>query len=105
MVNYGVGRMEQVYKVSRTETGVEREGETERDKKRERDVLHSLVHSPKWTQRQGWARSKSGAWYSIWVFHMDVSAHVLGPSSPAFVGTLAGNWIRSEAARCQKVAY
>lgn len=41
----------------------QREGETERD------TLHVLVHSPNDHGSHCWARSKSGAWNSIWVFH------------------------------------
>lgn len=74
---------------------------------KKRQIFQSLVHTPNGHNDGGWAITKPGTQNSIWIPYLRACTPALGPSSTAFPGRLAGNWIRSghELARgqCQYV--
>lgn len=63
-----------------------------------REIFSLLIDFPNGHNHQHLARSTPGAWKFICISHMVVGAQILGSSSSAFPGTLAGRWIKGGAA-------
>lgn len=68
----------------------------QREIEESRDIFHQLVYSPDGQNGQGWTMVKLGAKHcasesSTWV----AGSKILWPPSAAFLGSLAGSWMRS----------
>lgn len=64
----------------------------QREGRGEAEIFHVLTQSPNGPDRRGWARLMSHC-VRVWLKHL---GHL---SLPMFLGTWAGTWIRSAAAR------
>lgn len=66
-----------------------------------RELCHSLVHSPAGHNKWDWPRPKAGAGNFLQVTHVGDRGSRTYTIIAAFLGTLAGRWIRSRATRSQ----
>uniref|UniRef100_A0A5F9CPK0 CMP-N-acetylneuraminate-beta-galactosamide-alpha-2,3-sialyltransferase 2 n=1 Tax=Oryctolagus cuniculus TaxID=9986 RepID=A0A5F9CPK0_RABIT len=81
-----------------------KELERKEERQKETEIFHLFVHSPNGCNNPRLAQAKARCFFGgspMWV----VGAQGLGPSSATFLGTLAGSWIRSGAARTQTCAH
>lgn len=62
-----------------------------RERKRERECIHSLVHSPRQLQKSGLGQVKARSFF-FWGSHVAAGAQTLGPVSAAFLRPWTRSW-------------